>query len=73
LTKDPERYAPQYGGYCAYGVAVNGLFDVEPDAWTIFEGKLYLNKDKKIMGLWSKDIPGHIKKADMNWPGVLNK
>jgi YHS domain-containing protein len=73
FMKEPEKYAPQYGGYCAYGVAVNGLFDVEPDAWKVYEGKLYLNKDKKVQGLWAKDIPGFLQKADMNWPGVLNK
>jgi hypothetical protein len=39
----------------------------------IFEGRLYLNKDKKIMGVWSKDVPAYIKEADMNWPGVLDK
>ena len=45
--------------------------DIDPQAWTIVEGKLYLNFSKKIHGVWSKDIPGNIIKADKNWPDVL--
>jgi YHS domain-containing protein len=70
---NPEKYAPRYGGYCAYGVAVNALFDIKPDAWTVHEGKLYLNKDKKVRKIWSKDIPNYISDADKNWPAVLEK
>jgi YHS domain-containing protein len=70
---DPEKYAPRYGGYCAYGVAVDALFDIKPDAWSIVDGKLYLNKNLDVRDTWKKDIPGNIKKADMNWPGLLQK
>lgn len=73
FMEDPEKYAPHYGGYCAYGVAVNALFDIRPEAWSIVDGKLYLNKNLDVRETWRKDIPGNIKKADMNWPGVLNK
>jgi YHS domain-containing protein len=70
---DPAKYVPQYGGYCAYGVSVGGLYDVQPDnAWTVVDGKLYLNKDASVKRTWSKDIPGHISKADATWP-TLNK
>lgn len=66
---DPARYAPQYAGYCAYGVAVGGLYDVEPDtAWTVADGKLYLNKNAGVKQTWIKDIPGYIGKADAAWP-----
>jgi YHS domain-containing protein len=66
---DPAKYAPQYAGYCAYGVSVGGLYDVQPDnAWTVVDGKLYLNKDASVKQLWSKDIPGNIQKADAAWP-----
>jgi hypothetical protein len=68
---DPEKYAPRYGGYCAYGVAVNDLFDIRPEAWSIVDGKLYLNKNLDVRETWRKDIPGNIKKADMNWPGLM--
>jgi hypothetical protein len=66
---DPARYAPQYAGYCAYGVAVGGLYDVEPDtSWTVADGKLYLNKNPGVKQTWLKDIPGYVSKADAAWP-----
>jgi YHS domain-containing protein len=73
FIENPEKYAPRYGGYCAYGVAVNALFDIKPEAWSIVDGKLYLNKNLDVRETWRKDIPGNIKKANMNWPGVLKK
>jgi YHS domain-containing protein len=73
FMKNPEKYAPRYGGYCAYGVAVNDLFDIQPEAWTLVDGSLYLNKNLEVRDLWRKDIPGNIKKADMNWPGLMKK
>ncbi len=73
FAADPAKYAPQYGGYCAYAVAKGSTAKAEPDAWTIHDGKLYLNFDKSVRAIWSKDIPGYIKKADANWPGVLGK
>jgi YHS domain-containing protein len=60
----PEKYAPQYGGYCAYGWAEGYAVKIEPDAWAIHEGKLYLNYDKKVQKDWDKDRAGYIKKAD---------
>jgi YHS domain-containing protein len=68
---DPAKYAPQYGGYCAYAVANGYTEKAEPDAWTIHDGKLYLNFDKSVQAIWEKDIPGYVEKADANWPGVL--
>ncbi len=69
---DPEKYAPRYGGYCAYAVSQGYTASVDPEnAWTIFEGKLYLNYNVDVKKTWQKDIPGNIKKADANWPGVL--
>ncbi len=70
---DPVKYAPQFGGYCAYAVALGHTAKAEPDAWTIHDGKLYLNYDKSVQALWEKDIPGYIAKADANWPGVLGR
>lgn len=67
----PEKYAPQYGGYCAYGVANNYLVRIDPRAWTVFDGRLYLNYSLKVREQWSKDIPGNIKKADANWPKLI--
>jgi hypothetical protein len=67
----PEKFAPQYGGYCAYGVAQNYAVSVDPSAWRIVDGKLYLNYSKGVQRDWDKDVPGYIRKADANWPRVL--
>lgn len=70
---DPAKYAPQYGGFCAWGVSVGKLFDVDPvNGWRIVDGKLYLNFNADIASTFSKDSPGFISKANRNWPG-LNK
>lgn len=61
---NPSKYAPQYGGYCAYGVAEDYLVKIEPDQWQIVDDKLYLNFDKKIQKRWQKDITGYIERAD---------
>ncbi|MFK8083573.1 MAG: YHS domain-containing (seleno)protein [Granulosicoccus sp.] len=68
---DPTKYAPQYGGYCAYGVAKDGLVKIEPENWTIVDDKLYLNFDEKVQRLWEKDIAGFIATADGKFDGLL--
>ena len=68
---DPEKFAPKYGGYCAYAVSKGGTATTSPDAWTVFEDRLYLNFNTTVRGIWSEDKPGNIAKADANWPGVL--
>lgn len=70
---DPAKYAPQYGGYCAYAVSKGSTAKGDPQAWTVHGGKLYLNFDKRVRATWAKDIPGNVKKADANWPAVLEK
>lgn len=72
FKSSPEQYAPQYGGYCAYAVSKGATASTEPEAWTIVNGRLYLNFSTSVRKRWRKDIPGHIKAADRNWPGVLN-
>jgi YHS domain-containing protein len=67
----PEKYAPQYGGYCAYAVSQGATAKGDPKSWTVVGGKLYLNLSPSVQKLWSKNIPGYIKDADKNWPGVL--
>ena len=71
FAANPEKYAPQYGGYCAYAVAKGGTAKGDPQAWTIVGGKLYLNLSPAVQKLWEKDITGYIKAADKKWPGVL--
>lgn len=68
---NPEAYAPQYGGYCAYAVSKGGIATTDPEAWTIYEDKLYLNFNLTVRGIWSEDIPGNVAKANANWPSVL--
>lgn len=69
----PEKYAPQYGGYCAYGVASGYAVKAEPDAWSVVDGKLYLNYDRNVQASWVKDVPGYVRKADANWPRALER
>ena len=73
FAKDPERYAPRYGGYCAYGVAQGYAVKIDPQAWSVVGGKLYLNYSKGVQATWSKDVPGYIAQADAKWPAVLKK
>lgn len=67
---DPARYAPQFGGYCAMGVALNKKLDVDPMAWRIVDGKLYLNLNKQVQRKWLQDVPGNISTAERNWFGI---
>jgi YHS domain-containing protein len=69
----PEAYAPQYGGYCAWAVSQGYTAKGDPKHWKIVDGRLYLNYDARVQRDWEKDIPGHIVKADKNWPAVLDK
>ena len=68
FVENPAAYAPQYGGYCAFGTAMGRKFDGDPTAWRIVDDKLYLNLNKKIQERWVADIPGFIKGAENNWP-----
>ena len=69
----PEKYAPQYGGYCAYGVAQDNLVKVEPDQFTVRNGKLYLNYDADIQAKWKKDPDGFIRTGDAKFQALLKK
>ncbi len=69
---DPNRYAPQYGGFCAWAVAAKGkLYSTQPKNWTIVGGKLYLNYNNNIQSKWEKDIDGFIRTGNRRWPEVL--
>jgi YHS domain-containing protein len=76
---DPAKYAPQYDGHCAYGVAQGGKVPGNPNLWRILDGKLYLNITKNVVSFWEEDIPGNIKKSENNWvrldakPATKNK
>jgi YHS domain-containing protein len=67
---NPEQYAPQYGGYCAYGTADGHKAPTQTDTWTIVNNKLYFNYNKKVRTEWLKKQTEYIKQADLNWPTV---
>ncbi len=64
---DPAKYAPQYDGHCAYGVAKGGKVPGNPTLWRIVDGKLYLNITKNVVTFWEEDIPGNLTLAQGNW------
>ena len=70
FATEPERYAPAYGGYCAYAVSQGGTAGIDPKAWRIVDGRLYLNLSLSVQRIWEQDIPGYITKANANWPGL---
>jgi hypothetical protein len=69
----PDRYAPQFGGYCAFGVSIGALFPVDVTTWQVRDGKLYLNLDPTILDAFNADLPGNIAKAEKNWPTLRQK
>lgn len=69
---DPMKFAPRYGGYCAWAVSRGYTAKGDPNAWSIVEGKLYLNYNREVRQTWQKDARGNIAKADANWPKVLD-
>jgi hypothetical protein len=66
----PQKYAPQYGGYCAYGQSENHKSPTDPKVWTIVDNKLYLNYNPKVKEMWLKGTSSKIKAADNNWPAL---
>ena len=70
FAADPEKYAPQYGGYCAYAVSQGTTADIDPEAWKIVDGRLYLNLSRDVQTIWERDVPGYIQRADANWPKI---
>jgi YHS domain-containing protein len=73
FKKTPERYAPQYGGFCAYGASLGKKFDGDPLAWKVVDGKLYLNLSPDIQAKWQEDVAGNVAKADKAWPSIKDK
>lgn len=71
FAQNPEKYAPQYGGYCAKAVSEGNLASIDPESWKIVDNKLYLNYSANVQKQWSQDIPGNIALADGNWSDVL--
>ena len=72
FTENPEKYAPQYGGYCAYAVSQNKTASIQPDLFTIVDGKLYLNYNESINDKWRANKENFIVDADKHWPGLVD-
>ena len=73
FAASPDQYAPQYDGYCAWAMTEARLAITDPEVWKIVDGKLYLNCSREAYEKWSRDIPGHIKKADAIWKERFKK
>lgn len=71
FSANPDAYAPVFGGYCAYAASRGYLADTRPEAWTVYQGKLYLNANLRARALWLRDVPGNIAAGLSNWPGIL--
>lgn len=68
----PEKYAPQFGGYCAYAVSRGYTANGDPETWKVVDGKLYLNYSAAAAEKWNQDVPGNIAKGNENWPQLLD-
>ncbi len=73
FQKNPEKYLPQFGGWCAYGVSIGKKFHTDPNVFAIVDGKLYLNLDKEIQEKWNADQNANIDKAHKNWIKISAK
>ena len=73
FTENPDKYTPQFGGFCAYGVGLDKLFPEDITTWQVRNGKLYLNLNGDILKKFNADFESNVAKADKNWPGLLKK
>ena len=70
FAENPDKYAPQFGGFCSYGTAQGYKVSTQPDAFSVVDDKLYLNYNREVVKIWQQDVPGNIAKAEENWPEV---
>ena len=70
FAADPEKYAPQFGGFCAYAASKSYLADVDPFAWQIWQDKLYLNYSPQVQRIWGNDLEANVVKGNENWPSL---
>ena len=73
FAREPERYLPQFGGFCAYAVSRGYTAGIDPLAWRIVEGKVYLNYSRSAQAKWEEDVPGNITKGHANWPALSRR
>lgn len=73
FVADPTKYIPQFGGFCAMGVAMGIKLDGDPNLFRVVNGKLYVNVNEAAQKRWLQDIPGHVQRADTTWPSIAGK
>lgn len=73
FAQTPDRYAPQYGGFCSYGIALGALFPVDISTWQVRNDKLYLNLNQDILKKFNADFDVNVVKAEKNWPALVQK
>lgn len=73
FAADPERWAPRYGGWCAWAVSRGYTAPTMPDAWSIVDGRLYLNYSTAVRADWERDVSGNIARAEAAWPGLRGR
>ena len=73
FAENPAKYTPQFGGYCAYGVALGKLFPVDINTWQVRDGRLYLNLNADVLKKFNADLSGNVAKAEQHWPELVKK
>lgn len=73
FQSNPAKYAPQFDGHCAYGVARGGKVPANPNLWRIVNGKLYLNITRNVAGFWTSDVAGNISQGNSSWAGLESR
>lgn len=71
FVADPDRYAPQFGGYCGYAASIGRLSPIDPTIFQILDGRLVLQHSPPALALWQEDVPGNLARADQHWPTLL--
>jgi YHS domain-containing protein len=73
FVKEPAKFEPAYGGFCAFAASVGKKFDGDPELWKIVDGKVYINVNPDVVKRWEQDVPGNITKANQNWTNIKDK
>lgn len=73
FDREPTKYEPQFGGFCGYAASIQKVSPVSVELFEILDGRLVLQHNKKAWDLWHKDVPGNLKKADANWPALVDR
>ena len=72
FNANPEKYQPEFGGFCAYGASLGKKFDIDGKAFEVVNGKLYVNKSPNVYEIWAQDKAENINKANQQWPNIVN-